>query len=491
MLRLLLPPSLVLTACLVAMPSATAAPQHVESAQRNDVLRASTLMVTASDVPSSLRLARHRAFKATKAPEAAPVGCEAAHDPGESPQAETMFRARVGGPVATAPKRLLEQSMWVYSSKRSADKAWEALSQESRQCDAHMSDSTIVLDNQGSYRTFTRSGTAIQSLDYTLPSNQDVEPAESRQVRALAKNLATRWEVPVGAEKFYSRSATGGELASAFFTLLTESGSPKGVVGMTKAEIKESKARVRPYLDSAFQLVRANGQRYLADTYIPSDIDEFTIDDVYSTTPADGVMVARYSITAPGQSTPDTGLVLSDKSEPRLTTFHWDEADRRWKLVSHANFSAPIAAICDAQPIDVVDITPETKSADLALGTSLIEYWRDITTGKIKGKVMHPTGQIQLADGQAWPNTSGTPIKWAPAQAYEFEHLDVTRKGELLVASYDAVTENLQMEGQTFGSTSSPRLLTYLRSPEGQWQLIALANFVPPKEIPAGVACVK
>ena len=381
--------------------------------------------------------------------------------------------------------------MWVYPSQRSADKAWEVLGQESQQCDAHMSDTMIVLDDKGLYRTFMRSGTAIQALDYSLPPNQAVSPDESRQLRALAKNLATKWKVPVGAEKFYSRTATGEELASAFFTLLADSGSPKGVVGMTKAEIKESQAKVRPYLDSAFQLVRANGQRYLADTYVPSDIDEFTIDNVYSTVPADGVIVARYSVTAPGQSTPDSGLVLSDKSEPRLTTFHWDEVDRRWKLVSHANFSTPIAAICDARPIDVVDITPETKAADLALGTSLIEYWRDITTGKVKGKVMHPNGQIQLADGQAWPNTSGTPIKWAPAQAYDFEHLDVTRKGELLVTSYDAVTENLQMEGQAYGSTSSPRLLTYMRTPEGEWRLIALANFVPPKEIPAGVACVK
>jgi hypothetical protein len=36
----------------------------------------------------------------------------------------------------------------------------------------------------------------------------------------------------------------------------------------------------------------------------------------------------------------------------------------------------------------------------------------------------------------------------------------------------------------------SPLALTYLQSPEGDWQLIALANFTVPEAIPADVDCV-
>ena len=102
----------------------------------------------------------------------------------------------------------------------------------------------------------------------------------------------------------------------------------------------------------------------------------------------------------------------------------------------------------------------------------------------------HPANQIQLADGQGWPTADGAPIEWAPAQAYDFANVGVARNGDLLVVSYDAVVSDLVMEGDEYRETASPRLLTYLLSPEGKWELIALANFTVPQEVPADVDCV-
>ena len=79
----------------------------------------------------------------------------------------------------------------------------------------------------------------------------------------------------------------------------------------------------------------------------------------------------------------------------------------------------------------------------------------------------HPANQIQLADGQGWPTADGAPIEWAPAQAYDFANVGVARNGDLLVVSYDAVVSDLVMEGDEYRETASPRLLTYLLSPEG------------------------
>jgi hypothetical protein len=78
---------------------------------------------------------------------------------------------------------------------------------------------------------------------------------------------------------------------------------------------------------------------------------------------------------------------------------------------------------------------------------------------------------------------------WAPAQAYDFANVGVARNSDLIVVSYDAVASELVMEGDEYRATSSSRLLTYLLSPEGKWELIALANFTVPQEIPGDVEC--
>ena len=158
-------------------------------------------------------------------------------------------------------------------------------------------------------------------------------------------------------------------------------------------------------------------------------------------------------------------------------------------MVSHANFNSPLAALCSQAPIAVTGETPPTSAEDVALGTSLVEQWRDITTGVSSEKVRHPANQIQLADGQGWPTADGSPIEWAPAQAYDFANVGVARNGDLLVVSYDAVVSDLVMEGDEYRETASPRLLTYLLSPEGKWELIALANFTVPQYVPADVDC--
>ena len=54
---------------------------------------------------------------------------------------------------------------------------------------------------------------------------------------------------------FNNKSATGEELANAFFDLLSNTGSPTGTVGTTAEQDEASKALVKPYLDPAFLLL--------------------------------------------------------------------------------------------------------------------------------------------------------------------------------------------------------------------------------------------
>jgi hypothetical protein len=289
---------------------------------------------------------------------------------------------------------------------------------------------------------------------------------------------------------FADRDASGEDLANAYFGLLALTGREAGDAAETPEEVEAGKALVRPYLDPAFTLVRATGQRYTAGTYVPLDVDDFEVTDVVVTEPREDIRVVRYFVTQPGATAPDSGVVMSADKAPRMTVFRWDEGLGHWVLVSHANFNSPIAAICDRSPIAVSGEPPVTSAEDFELGTSLVEQWRAITMGESQEEVRHPANQIQLADGQGWPTADGKPIEWTPASAYEVANVGIARSGDLLVASYDAVVSDIVMEGDEYAETSSPRLLTYLQSSEGTWELIALANFTVPQDIPADVDCV-
>jgi len=289
---------------------------------------------------------------------------------------------------------------------------------------------------------------------------------------------------------FADPDASGEDLANAWLGLLSLTGRQAGDAAETTEEVEASKAFVRPYFDQAFTLVRATGQRYTADTYVPLDIDDFEVTDVVVTEPREDIRVVRYVVSQPGATAPELGVVMSSDAAPRITVFRWDEGLGHWVLASHANFNSPIAALCDRSPIAVSGKPPETSPEDIDLGTSLIEQWRAITLGESKEKVSHESFQIQLADGQGWPTADGKPIEWSPASSYDVSNIGITRNGDLLVASYDAVVSDIVMEGDEYAETTSPRLLTYLLSPEGKWELIALANFTVPQAIPADVDCV-
>ncbi len=145
---------------------------------------------------------------------------------------------------------------------------------------------------------------------------------------------------------FKNKSSSGEALVTAFFDLLSNTGSPIGVVGTTAAQDEASKTLIKPYLDKAFLLQRASGERYIYETYNPADVDKFEVGDIRVTRPAQGVIVARYSVRAT-ETLPDAALLMSKSKAPRLTVFHWNTSDNRWKILSHANFNTPVASICD------------------------------------------------------------------------------------------------------------------------------------------------
>ena len=289
---------------------------------------------------------------------------------------------------------------------------------------------------------------------------------------------------------YADREASAEDLIYAWFGLLALAAPSGGKVATTPEEVEAGMAIVRPYLDPAFTLMRATGQWYSAGNFVPLDIDDFELSDFVVTEPRDDLRVIRFFVKEPGATSPDAGAVMSDEKAPRIVVARWDEELGHWVMVSYANFNRAIASICGQEPITVSGETPNTSPEDVALGTSLVEQHRAITLGQVKQSMRHAEGQIQLADGQGWPTADGKPIEWSPASAYEADNIGIARNGDLLVASFDAVVRDIVMEGDEYRDTASPRLLTYLLSPEGKWEYIALANFNVPEGVPADVDCV-
>lgn len=292
------------------------------------------------------------------------------------------------------------------------------------------------------------------------------------------------------AQTFSNKSASGDELANAFFDLLSHTGSPAGVVGTTPEQDAASKALVRPYLDPAFLLQRASGERYTAQTYLPADVDRFEIGDVRTTRPADGVQVVRYSVRTT-QTLPDSALVMSKDKAPRLTVFHWSAADSRWKILSHGNFNTPIAAICDRRPLVDNNLISPASPADQALGEGLKRKFYDLLQQGDAAPMLHPLMQYQTAAGAGY-TTLAERKKTTKLPEVRFSRAIVTRNGRLLVASvyHTTATERIVMGEHRLREGKSGNLGTFLLGDDATWRMIALASFVPAHALPAGVECV-
>ena len=304
----------------------------------------------------------------------------------------------------------------------------------------------------------------------------------SNHIASFAGTPAASYE-----QTFGNKKATGEELANAFFDLLSKTGSPSGVIGTTAAQDAASRALVKPFLDPAFQLQRASGERYTAETYLPADVDEFKIGDVRETRPADDVVVVRYSVRATA-TLPDAALVMSKDKAPRITVFHWNSSDARWKILSHANFNTPVAAICNTAPLIDNGLKSPANSEDQALGQKLAQDWYSLAETGDLIPMLHPMVQLQTSGGQG----SSTLSEYKPAKISktEMDRLVVTRNENLLVLSlYARVSDTLLLD-EKFGNTFTPRLYTFLKSNDGKWRIISSGYFNLPAKLPAGTACV-
>ena len=218
-------------------------------------------------------------------------------------------------------------------------------------------------------------------------------------------------------------------------------------------------------------------------------MDEFEIGDVTETRPADDVRVVRYFIRAT-ETLPTSALVMSKDKAPRLTVFHWNSSDSRWKILSHANFNTPIAAICDKDPIADNGVESAANPADQALGEGLIGKFYELIMKGDALPILHSEIQFQSASGIGYARLVNRPAA-SKYDALHFDNAVVTRNGRLIaVSTYTTAKKRDLMHGNQLRGGSAPNLSTFIQSDDGSWSLIAVASFAPLKDLPAGTECV-
>lgn len=286
---------------------------------------------------------------------------------------------------------------------------------------------------------------------------------------------------------FANRNANGEELVKAFFDMLSMTGNPTGTVGTNAEQDKASRALVKPYLDQGFQLQRASGERYTAETYLPSDVDDYEFGDVRETRPSEDVVVVRYSIRATA-TVPDKALVLSNDKAPRLTVFHWNSTESIWQILSHANFNTPVGSICDKRLLVNNGLQSTVSAEDLRLGVGLTEKWFNLLEQGDGSPMLNKQVQGQAAGGLGYTTPSEYPSGFL--SKIQMNDIVVTRSQNLVVTSLYLKAAQSAWQSQELGTETKPRLLTFMQAGDGNWSLIATAIFNPPKELPPELKCV-
>lgn len=271
------------------------------------------------------------------------------------------------------------------------------------------------------------------------------------------------------------RDAKGHELVNGWFALLSTTGNTHGIASSTADELAQSQRIVLPYLDESFQLQRADGTRYDKYNYAPIDIDDFFIKDVISSSPADGVIVTRYWSKTPGSTTQDSLKLLNQDWAPRLTTFRWNPSANKWQIVSHANFNTPIAALCDRAEHKMAPLESKASDHSQKLGISLADQWFLSLQNRTAEAMIHPAAQSQSASGAGYKGREN----FIPATIGSFKLSDyhATRNGNLITVTLLMTQKGAFYRNKLLADKPSPRLLTFLLTSAGKWEMIASALF--------------
>ena len=174
---------------------------------------------------------------------------------------------------------------------------------------------------------------------------------------------------------------------------------------------------------------------------------------------------------------------------PRLTVFHWSSKESRWRVLSHANFNTPIAAICNDKPIVESPWSAGSDIGDQELGEQLMTNFFDLIEKGDARPMLHPLIQYQSANGVGYTTLAERQANSKFPRPY-LDKPAVTRNGSLLVVTqYNTADERVLMGKYQLRGGKSSLIATFMTENRGPWRLIAFASFAPAKTLPVDFQC--
>lgn len=309
----------------------------------------------------------------------------------------------------------------------------------------------------------------------------------SGQAGAGFKELAT----PPEQIKVYTEQQLndlGRRMANEVYSVLSQVGSPTGQISSAApAADDEAVITAKSIVADRSLIQNARFNHGLTKkTYMPSDIDEFSVEDVVLTRPADGVLVASYKIALPNRTDNVTGTVMKGEFMPRLTVLQWNAQLGLWQVFSHADFDSPLAAVCGTKPDRTyarADFDPE----DVSLGKDVIDdFVGAMLDDRLKDHVLKGY-QYVYASGEK--KTKDGPVRTHIRKNVDRTNLEAVRSGRLLAIRYDTQGV-LTLDDGAVEPGVKPRLFTFYQDEDGRWRFIAAAVFSVTQKVAEGADCI-
>lgn len=222
------------------------------------------------------------------------------------------------------------------------------------------------------------------------------------------------------------------------------------------------------------------------ETYSPTRIENYSINSMAITRPADDILVASYDVQLPNRVDLKTGTLLSGQNLPRLSVLRWDETRKHWVIFSHADFDSVQATLCGA----ATNLKPKAArflKADNQLARSVLSsHFNAMMNGTLEERRAKGY-QFVYASGER--QTQEAPVRAKLNHKLNVQRVEAVRDGRLLAVRFDAPAVN-SLDGGPINPAVKPRLLTFYKDNTGEWKLISAAIFSVTQKVASTIDCV-
>ncbi len=280
----------------------------------------------------------------------------------------------------------------------------------------------------------------------------------------------------------------GRRMAEEVYAVLSEVGTSTGkITSQSLSDDDQSVITARSLVADRALIQNARVSHGLTKTtYLPSDIDDFNIQDVVLTRPAHGVLVASYRVALPNRTDTVTGTVMKGEFMPRLTVLQWNDELRQWQVFSHADFDSPMAAVCNkVQERSYARTTFDLQ--DIILGKSIIDkFVKAMIEEKLPDHVLKGY-QYVYASGER--KTEDGPVRTRITKNVDRINLEAVKSGRLIAIRYDTKGV-LTLDNGTVEPGVKPRLFTFYLGDDDKWRFIAAAVFSVTQKVADHTDCI-